>query len=242
MGYIGHAFVDWDDTIAENIRYFHETEATSAGLIARATGADPEAVRRRGQELDLATARRLGLVRESLSTAWLECYREFCAGAGLGPDRAVERTIFEACQFPYETRQDLLPGAAETLAWLYDSGFEVTIWTAGDSAVQRRKIRESGLSRLVHREVVVVDKTPERLRAALEERETSRCFVAGNSMHSDIRPALALGVLALHIPVETWAYDQARVDLSDSNYHRVEGITDLPRALARRFPALGEVG
>ncbi|MDB4897197.1 MAG: hypothetical protein JWN15_3459 [Firmicutes bacterium] len=235
MSFIGHAFVDWDDTIAANIRYFHQVEEANAELIARLTGTDPALVRRRGQELDLATARRIGLVKESLSIAWVECYREFGVGTGVGVDPAAEAAIHTACRIPYEVRQELLPGATELLAWLWETGFEVTIWTAGVPEVQLRKVRESGLSRYIHRAEVTLDKTPERLAAAAGDRDLARTFVVGNSIHSDIRPALALGLLSLHIPVETWAYDNGGLDLSDPNYRRVDQVADVPLALAAHF-------
>jgi putative hydrolase of the HAD superfamily len=150
----GHAFVDWDDTVAENIRYFRETESKIAHLIAGATGFDPEVIHRRGEEIDVATARRMGLVKESLSTAWSETYREFAGRAGRMVDAGLLREIYALCQIPYTTKQEILPGAAETLIWLHHAGFEVTIWTAGEEAIQRRKVRESGLLDWVHRRTV----------------------------------------------------------------------------------------
>jgi putative hydrolase of the HAD superfamily len=235
MRFAGHAFVDWDDTIAENIRYFNMTEEANTQLIARVTGVAPDVVHDRGREKDLAVARRMGLVKESLPTAWVECYRELCAEQGIRADQATEDAIRRACRMPYEVRQEILPGAAETLAWLRDRGFEVTIWTAGEQEIQARKVAESGLAHLVHRTQVVLDKTPERLLAAMGDREREACFVVGNSIHSDIRPALAVGTLAYHVPTETWAYDHGKLDLSDPNYSRIERITDLPGALAIRF-------
>lgn len=240
MRFAGHAFVDWDDTIAENIRYFSETEAAACKLIAEATQADPEKVRSRGRELDLATARRMGLVQESLSTAWLACYREFAEGAGLACDPETERAVRETCRRPYEVRQEVLPGAREVLAWLRSQGFEVVIWTAGEHRVQLRKIRESGLTHLINRAHVVPDKTPDRLRAALEGRDPARCFVVGNSVHSDIRPALEVGLLAVHVPAETWAYDEAELDHGHPRYRRVDEITQVPGVVAEWFALSGQ--
>lgn len=235
MRFAGYAFVDWDDTIAENIRYFNMAEDANAHLIARLTGHDFALVRTRGQEYDLAVARRVGLGKDSLGIAWSECYREFCMGAGQEPDPEAEAAIWRSCRLPYEVKQDLLPGAAETLAWLHGQGFEVTIWTAGDNDVQSRKIAESGLMHFVHRTQIVPEKNPERLRAALAERDHARSFVVGNSIHSDIRPALAVGLPAFHVPVETWAYDHGKLDVTDPNYHQIQGIEELPPALVRRF-------
>lgn len=235
MGFAGHAFIDWDDTIAENIRYFREAEAEATRLIAERTGADPDAVGRRGAELDVAVARRMGLGMDALITSWTQCYHEFCAAAGIAPDREVEARLRRLCALPYEVRQELLPGAAETLEWLYTRGFEVTIWTAGDFAVQARKIRESGLVHLIHRQAIVPVKTAERLREYIGDRDPKRCFVVGNSAHSDVSPALSLGVAAFHIDVQTWAYDHVEVDRGDRNYHPLPHIGALPRAVAQRF-------
>lgn len=235
LHFAGHAFVDWDDTIAENIRYFREAERANVELIARVTGAQPQAVQHRGEELDLIVARQMGLVKESMTAAWTKCYREFCHGAGHEPDRETEAALRRACLMPYQVRQDLLPGSAETLQWLEQAGFEITVWTAGDHDVQGRKIRESGLEPLLHRLAIVIDKTPERLCAALDGRDPARSFVIGNSLHSDVRPALAVGMTAYHIPVETWAYDHAHLNVADPNYHQVESITDLPAILTQRF-------
>lgn len=235
MRFAGHAFVDWDDTIAENIRYFRETEAETSRLIAERTGADVETVARRGAELDVIVARRMGLVKESLATAWVECYREFCGLAGISAAASVEAELRRLCTIPYEVRQELLPGGPETVQWLFANNFEVTIWTAGEVPIQGRKIKESGLAAFVHREAIVLDKSPERLQEFIGDRDRSRCFVVGNSAHSDIRPALALGIAAYHIDVETWAYDHRKVDVADPNYHRLEQIGDLPFLLAKRF-------
>lgn len=235
MSFRGHAFVDWDDTIAENIRYFREVEAQTSRLIAERTGHDQAEVARRGAELDVAVAKRMGLVKESLASAWVECYAEFAGRKGQPVDPGVVGELRRLCSIPYETRQELLPGAAETLRWLYGNGFEVTIWTAGEGSIQSRKIRESGLRPWIHREAIVLGKTPERLREYMSGRDPSRCFVVGNSAHSDIWPALAVGVAAYHVDVHTWAYDHLPVDMSNPNYYRLEQIGDLPFLLAKRF-------
>lgn len=235
MRFRGHAFIDWDDTVAENIRYFRQAEEEVSRQIAGCTGLDALEIRQRGEQIDVSTARRLGLVKDAFGIAWVDCYREFCQRANLSPDPAVESEIRQACLFPFEVKQELLPGAADALRWLRDSGFEVTIWTAGEQSIQQRKVQESGLETLVHQVVVVPDKDPVRLRHALAHRLPEHSFVVGNSLHSDIRPALALGVLALHVAKETWAYDQEQLDLNTPTYRQVAHIGEVPPLLAKRF-------
>jgi FMN phosphatase YigB (HAD superfamily) len=40
----------------------------------------------------------------------------------------------------------------------------------------------------------------------------------GNSLRSDIYPALEVGMKAIHVNRETWAYDQMDIDTTNPNY------------------------
>lgn len=62
--------------------------------------------------------------------------------------------------------------------------------------------------------------------------------MVGNSASSDVLPALAAGVLAVHVPAaDTWEYDHGDVDHRHPLYVRVEQIGAVPGVLAPRFAA-----
>lgn len=231
----GYAFVDWDDTIAENIAHFVRVETEMSRLIGAALNMPPPEVYAAGRRWDLAIAREMGLVRQSFPTGWTRCYEELCQQAGRQPDAALRQEIWQMADAVYDQKQAVVPGARDTLRWLRRSGFELTLWTAGEPATQRRKVQRAGLAGLFHRSVVVPHKDAALLGAALGPRDRSRTAVIGNSARSDVAPALELGVLAVHIPVETWAYDEHPLDTSHPCYVLVESIALVPGALAERL-------
>jgi len=231
----GFAFIDWDDTLAHNLPLFWAAEERMCGRIAAALGLPEAEVLARGHELDLATARRMGLTSTSFPTAWRECYRELCARNGRRPEPALEQAIWAEAAAVYWAPQPLVPGGAALLHWLRELGFEVTVWTAGDEHVQRTKIERSGLQPLTDRICAVPVKGPESLLVALAGRDPAKSFVLGNSTHSDIGPALAVGVYAIHLQTAEWAYDAATVDREHPDYVTVQELHEVPGILRRRF-------
>ncbi len=233
--YRGFVFLDWDDTVAENITHFVQAEQAMSRLMAGALGLDAAAVYARGRSFDVETARRMGLVRLSFPTAWTACYDALCHEAGEAPDKELRRQLWAMADSVYEAEQALLPGAADVVNWLFAQGFEITVWTAGDPRAQNRKIDRSGLGDRVHRRCVVPHKTPGALRTALAGRALPQVAVIGNSAASDVLPALAVGVLAVHVPTDTWEYDHGEVDPDHPLYVQVDQIESVPGVLAPRF-------
>lgn len=230
-----HAFLDWDDTLAHNLPLFWAAEERLSERIAAALQLPLDAVLAHGRELDLATARRMGLTSESFPTAWRQCYQELCARVGRPEDPAFARAIWEEAAAVYWAPQPLVPGGEALLRWLRGAGFEVTVWTAGDDHIQRAKIERSGLLPWLDRICAVPEKSPASLQAALAGRDPAQSFVLGNSTHSDIRPALALGIFAIHLQTAEWAYDAATVDREHPDYATVHHLHEVPALVGRRF-------
>jgi putative hydrolase of the HAD superfamily len=104
--------------------------------------------------------------------------------------------------------------------------------TRGDPAEQWAKIDASGLrARFRHIEVVRdKDEATYRRLIAAWSLDTVRTWMIGNSPRSDIAPARAAGLGAVHIPSEsTWRLELADLDPDDSRILRLESFADLTR-------------
>lgn len=124
---------------------------------------------------------------------------------------------------------ELLPGAAEVLTQL-GSRHDLYLLTKGDRHEQERKVAASGLAthfRAVH---VVPEKDVSVYKAlATEHRlDVAATWMIGNSPRSDILPARAAGMNAVHIPQpQTWVLEQADLDPSDQRVLRLPALTSL---------------
>ncbi|MGE5589875.1 MAG: HAD family hydrolase, partial [Bacillota bacterium] len=220
----GHLFFDWDDTLAQNIHLFREADQRNGRYLAGLFGLELEEVLRAASAFDLKISRQVGLGRDSYPSAWVACYEHLCDRAGRRPRDDERERVRAIADWPYEQRQPLVDGASETLDLLRQEGYELIVWTAGDGEVQRRKVDESGLADRFDEVRVVPKKDAAGLRRLMGERSRARCVVVGNSAASDVRPALELGLLALHIPADTWAFDDADINVDHPLYVRLDSI------------------
>ena len=103
---------------------------------------------------------------------------------------------------------ELIPGARDTLDFLSNKQDELFLITMGDETVQKRKIEHYDLSQWFGNRTYIVPKEKGPTMKTLSENlDKSKVWYVGNSMRSDIIPALSCGIGAIYIPQSTWAYD-----------------------------------
>jgi putative hydrolase of the HAD superfamily len=215
---------DADDTLWQNEQFFRLTEERFVALL----GAHGEAAEISGRLLD-AERRNLafygfgikGFVLSMIETA-IEVTDGEVKASVIGEILAAGR---EMVAHPVET----LPDARETLEQLA-SDHRLVVITKGDLFDQERKLAQSGLGDLFHRVEIVSDKTADMYRRVFTRHGDGpeRAMMVGNSLKSDILPALAAGSWAVHIPHElTWALEHAEEPVGRPRYRRIPRLSAL---------------
>lgn len=133
-----------------------------------------------------------------------------------------------------------LPGVEATLQKLRQRGgetvgqgtarrYRLAVFTKGELMDQENKLHRSGLYDLFDVVAICSDKTSKsflRLCHELKVDPTELCMV-GNSLKSDIAPALAIGAKAVHIPFSTtWKHEEAD-PIEDPRLRTVSSFQDL---------------
>lgn len=235
MSWRSHAFVDWDDTLAGCREIFVAADQANAALVADSLSLPVERVLQVAQDAQHALHARLGACEDDFARAWQEAYSALCTAAGRTPDIALQNKLWHDSRAAYTAPQPLAEGAAEFLHDLRTAGFEVIIWSCAHRKTQEGRIARSGLAGLVHRVVIVSRKDATALEGALGGLDRNRCCVVGNSAASDILPALACRVTAIHIPKETWALDRATLPVHPL-YHEAPDLQAARRLIEGLFP------
>ena len=106
---------------------------------------------------------------------------------------------------------ELLPEVKETLDLLKQNKcYQLVVATKGDLLDQQRKLQRSGLSSYFDHVEIMPDKTEKEYTQLIEKLRISpsQFLMVGNSLKSDIRPVLAIGGYAIHIPFEImWQHE-----------------------------------
>ena len=125
---------------------------------------------------------------------------------------------------------ELLPHARAAVEAL-TAEFKVLVITKGDLLDQERKVAQSGLGDLFHGVEIVSDKTPEVYRRIFARHGTgaSQAMMVGNSLKSDVLPAIAAGGWGVHVPHGiTWALEHAEPPQAEPRFHSLPSLETLP--------------
>ncbi|MFF5211254.1 HAD family hydrolase [Streptosporangium sp. NPDC000396] len=128
-----------------------------------------------------------------------------------------------------ESRVELVPGVAETLASLGDR-HHLLLLTKGDLEEQRRKLDASGLAHHFRDIHIVREKDADVYRWLTAEHELTPAttWMIGNSPKSDILPARQAGMNAVFIPNDhTWVLEQSELDPHDERVLRLREFPEL---------------
>ncbi|HEX7119761.1 MAG TPA: HAD family hydrolase [Longimicrobiales bacterium] len=220
--------VDFDDTLVDTAPRFQNARRALFELMV-AEGFDPDHARRiHHDEVDREMLERHGLGPFRLEPSFRETYLRLCALDGRTPNPAIVRRCADLARAVIGP-PPCYDGAIDALARLA-AAFDTAIYTqAGDPDYQFDCIRRSGVLDVVppHRVRICHRKTTEEFRATLAHfavADPAAACMIGNSMRSDINPALEAGAQAILVEVDDpWVFDQ------------VEPVSDA-FVRVRRFP------
>ena len=125
---------------------------------------------------------------------------------------------------------DLLPGVEETVHALAETHTMLVI-TKGDLLDQERKIAQSGLGELFDGVEIVSNKTDAVYREVFARHGAGaeRALMAGNSLKSDVMPALEAGAWGVHVPHGLeWALEAADAPLDAPRFRTIGTLDALP--------------
>jgi putative hydrolase of the HAD superfamily len=216
---------DADDTLWHNERFFQEAQQRFFSLLA--AHADAAEV----HDALLAVERRnipaYGFGIKGFTLSMLETAVDVTKWALTGVQaKAILELGREMLAHPVE----LLPGCAETLAALHGR-FELMLVTKGDLFDQERKIAHSGLSDFFSHVEIVSDKSADTYRRLFDRhgQGARRAMMVGNSLKSDVNPALDAGAYGVHVPHgHKWALEHDEARESHPRFHVIETLSDLP--------------
>ncbi len=221
---------DADDTLWQNETFFRLTEQRFAELLS-GHGAH-EVI---SAKLLAAERRNLGFYGfgvKGFTLSMIETAVEVTNGQVPG---AVIAEILgfgrQMLQNPVET----LPHARETLAALAGQ-YRILLITKGDLFDQERKLAQSGLGDYFSAVEIVSDKTPETYRRIFTRHGDGpeRALMVGNSLKSDVVPAIRAGSWGVHVPHElTWVLEHEEAPEADPRFRRIPDLGALPGLLSQ---------
>jgi putative hydrolase of the HAD superfamily len=224
---------DADDTLWHNESIFEATHEKYRGLLAR--WHDAATIDR---QLFATEMRNLELYGYGIKAHTLSCIETAIELSG-GTIKAAEiREIIAFAKDMLAHPVDLLEGVAEAVPQLAQS-HQLLLITKGDLRNQERKLAKSGLAHHFSHVEIVAEKDVNIYARVLRRLQIppERFLMVGNSLKSDILPALDLGAHAVLVPYHLlWQAEQAPPPppaAAANRFFQLKSLRELPALVAR---------
>lgn len=223
--------LDADDTLWHNETIFRLTHERFVDLLA--SHGERDLIEARLAETEQRNLQLYGYGVKGFTLSMIETAMELTGGeASAGVVREILAAGREMLGHPVEP----LPGVDEALAALAER-FRLVLITKGDLMDQERKLAASGLGDLFAAVEIVSEKHSHTYERIFNRHGTgpTEAVMVGNSMRSDVLPALAAGAWAVHIPYAvTWAHELADAPVGHPRFGALEQISGLPAWIEER--------
>ncbi len=205
----GHPSVifDFDDTLVFTNQIFDQAKEMLYQLLAETGVQDPEGIASYLNEADIANVHHHGyLAPECFPQAMRQTARHFAPRQPLLADRA------EALGWAVYTQKTILMPQAVPVLTALGQSYRLLLWTQAEPELQQARLEKSGLLPYFSAVYICRHKNKEQLQKMIREQavDCSRSWCVGNSLRSDINPALEAGLQAVHFAIDAWDYEQVQ--------------------------------
>ena len=220
---------DADDTLWQNERFFRLTQARFRALLA-----DYAAPDHLTERLLAAERRNLGHYGFGIKGFTLSMIETAIEVTEDRVPATVIREIMEAGREMLSHPIELLPSAAAAVAALAGR-YRIVLITKGDLLDQERKLAQSGLGEMFDAVEIVSDKSRATYARAFARHGdgAGRAMMVGNSLKSDVIPALEACAWGVFVPHDlTWEVERAEKPAAHPRFREVADLGALPDLVA----------
>jgi putative hydrolase of the HAD superfamily len=226
-----------DDTLVECNKYFNEViEKFAERMTHWFDSFSKEQIKEKQLEIDLKSIEKHGLTSSRFPESFVDTYLYFCQETGRAAREAdieqLRELGFEVFKIPVEP----LPYMNETLQRLKEEGHHLYLHTGGDKDNQQRKIAQLELQMYFENRVFISEhKDVTALKDILKtiDADPKITWMVGNSLKTDILPALRMGINTIYIPAKTeWKYNVVEIDVEPKGaFFTLTNLSEVPKAI-----------
>ena len=224
MAVISTIGFDADDTLWQNEQFFRLTEKHLAALLS--DHAEEAHVSQRLLEAETRNLQFYGFGIKGFTLSMIETAIEVTDG---NVPAQVIRDILDVGRLMHSHPVETLPYAQETLKRLAGR-YRIVLITKGDLFDQERKLAQSGLGDFFDAVEIVSDKTAATYARIFARHDggAAAAMMVGNSLKSDVVPALLAGSWGVHVPHQlTWQLEHAEPPSHEPRFRQLPHLGEL---------------
>ncbi len=222
---------DGDDTLWQTMALYRAAKLTFAKWLSR-QGFDGPSALPVLEEIDLRNVGLYGFSPKRFPQSMAETYRRLAETAGRESSPEITEEARAIGLRVFEQSPELVDGAKAVLSELAEE-HELVLCTKGDRSIQEGRIASSGLASLFSRIYIPAVKGPGEFSDILAKAgiDADHAISVGDSVRSDINPAIEVGMSAIWVPSDNWILEEA-APVESPRLFRAPTLRAVPRILA----------
>ncbi|AJY77043.1 HAD family hydrolase [Paenibacillus beijingensis] len=231
---------DLDDTLIHCNKYFNLVIDQFVDAMTTWFKGYPDvtadSVRDKQTEIDIAGVQLHGFKSDHFPQSFLDTYSFFCEMTGRKPSPLETDLLWKMGLSVYEQEAEPYPDMEATLDKLAGEGHHLHLYTGGEPLIQQRKIDHFQLERYFGDRIYIRrHKNSEALEEILQQGGFDRpsTWMIGNSIRTDVVPALTTGIHAIHVQTEKeWLFNVVSIDVEPKGaFLTLNHLRDVPSAI-----------
>ncbi|MCM3126717.1 HAD family hydrolase [Paenibacillus provencensis] len=227
---------DLDDTLIHCNKYFNLTLGAFYELMQEwfcDYNITIDEVRSKQIEIDVSGVNIFGFASQHFPQSLIDTYVFFSKKYHRAIDQDEQAQLQDLGMSVYEQEVEAYPGMVETLELLRDQGHTLHLYTGGEHIIQQRKIDQMKLGEYFDDRIYITKhKNIEALEAIIQKGNFDRSvtWMIGNSLRTDIEPAISAGIHAIYIEQDVeWQYNVIQLNKpEDYSLYTIKQLVDVP--------------
>ena len=223
-----HFIFDLDDTLIQTQAAYNqinlETATLSYGLLGKNVSVMD--IMSFVEDINIQNSSTYGFLKERFPSSWVQGVQILAQCYSVTFTEEEKRWIYESAYRVYDTLLPVYEDTVDALNRIQKLGHPMHIMTAGEPVIQEKRLIDANLRDYFDEVHVVPTKNPDIFRTVIGRRDVTRCVMIGNSLKSDIYPALDINMYAIHLKRPTWAYDWYEIDETNPKYFSVLTLSE----------------
>ncbi len=230
-----------DDTLSYCNRYFNLViDEFADQMMAWFDSITERDIKQKQLQLDVALISEHGLKSDRFPESFVGTYKYYCDLTGREKKKDEIQYLRELGFKVFEIPVEPIPSMNETLQRLKEEGHKLYLHTGVDEANQLRKISQLELTTYFeHRIFISEHKDTTALSDILKtiKADPNVTWMVGNSLRTDIVPALEMDIHAIYIPAENeWQYNIVEINVEHSSaFITVDSLQEVPDVIDKRI-------
>ncbi|OAB25405.1 HAD family hydrolase [Paenibacillus macquariensis subsp. defensor] len=197
-------------------------------------------IRQKQIEIDIASVHNVGFKSGNFPASLINTYRYFSQKYPRLINPQEEDQLMKLGLSVYDLEVEPYPRMIETLESLKSDGHQLYLYTGGETAIQQRKIDQMKLNMYFDERIYIREhKNTQALEQILQSGpfDRSSTWMIGNSLRTDVIPALTAGIASIHIQISNeWEYNIVELESSpDHILYTVSSIEEVPEMIDHKI-------